>query len=450
MPQPPSPPSQVFYRNPKKTYPVAGRSEGIHIYDAEENCYIDFSGGPVVVSIGHGVAEIAEAAAAQMERFSFAHGSQFTHPAQEELARRMAALAPGDLNRLFPLTSGSEAVESAIKLARQYHLERGKEGKHLIIARLQSYHGASLGALSATGEVRRRGNFLPMLLPFPHIAPCHCYRCPFEKTYPECEVECASDLERAIGEAGADSVAAFIAEPLVGAGLGPAVPPPEYFPIIREICDRHDILFIADEVMSGMGRSGKPFAIEHWGVVPDLIATGKGIGSGYAPLGGLLVSDRVYRTITGGSGSFVHSHTYSGHPLACAIGAAVLAYTEKHNLIERCARMGEKLFEALAPLRDHPLVGDIRGKGLFAGVELVRDPTAKEPFPRNRMAAERVAAEAFRRGLIVYPATGGADTLDGDRILIAPPFIITEEEIGEAVSLFKESLDAAQEELAGE
>ena len=198
MPPSPSPPSQVFYRNPKKAYPVAGRSEGIHIYDAEGNRYIDFSGGPVVMSIGHGVAEIAEAAAAQMERFSFVHGSQFTHPAQEELARRMAALAPGDLDRLFPLTSGSEAVESAIKLARQYHLERGKEGKHLIIARLQSFHGASLGALSATGEIRRREKFLPMLLPFPHIAPCHCYRCPFEKTYPDCEVACASDLERAM------------------------------------------------------------------------------------------------------------------------------------------------------------------------------------------------------------------------------------------------------------
>ncbi|MFQ5895880.1 MAG: aspartate aminotransferase family protein, partial [Nitrospinota bacterium] len=258
------------------------------------------------------------------------------------------------------------------------------------------------------------------------------------------------ELERTIQREGADAIAAFVAEPIVGAAAGATVPPPEYFPMIREICERHGILFIADEVMTGVGRTGKPFAMDHWGVAPDLVAVGKGMASGYAPLAGLLVSERVYRAVVDGSGAFEHGHTYAGNPLSCAVGVAVLDYIEKNALIERCARMGEHLFAALAPLRDHPLVGDIRGKGLFAGLEFVRDPASRERFPRERRVAERVADEAFRRGLIVYPGSGGAETPLGDHILLAPPFVIAEAQIGEAVSLLKETLDAVHAALGKE
>lgn len=431
----------VFYRSFRKEYPTIERGEGVYLYDSLGRRYLDASGGAVVVAIGHGVPEIAEAMQRQMARVSFAHTSQFTNEPQERLAAALAALAPGDLKRILFVSGGSEAVEAAIKLARQYHLERGRPGKHRVVGRWQSYHGTTLGALSASGHVGRRRNSLPLLLDFPHIPPCHCYHCPFDRTYPDCRVACATELETAIRREGPDSIAAFIAEPVVGAAAGATVPPREYFPMIRDICDRHDILFIADEVMTGLGRTGRNFAIEHWGVTPDLIATGKGIASGYAPLGALLVSDRICRTIEGGSGAFAHGHTYMGHPLSCAIGLAVLEYVQRHDLIRRCAAMGEVLMRGLMSLRDHPLVGDIRGKGLMVGVELVEDKGARRPFDRSRRAAETLAEIAFANGLIIYPGTGGADGVLGDHVLIAPPFVITEEEIGELVSSLGKSLD---------
>ncbi len=437
----------VFYRNLNQNYPMAVRSEGVYIYDADGKRYLDASGGAVVVTIGHGVKEIPEAASAQMDQITYCHSSQFTNPYQEELAQLMADLSPGRDYHLISLTSGSEAVEAAIKVSRQYHIERGNESKHLIIGRKQSYHGSTLGALSATGYLSRRRKFLPMLLPFDLIDPCNCYHCPFGKTYPDCGVECASALEASIQRQGPENVAAFIAETLVGTAAGAPVPPIEYFHMIREICDRHDILFIADEVMCGMGRTGKPFAIEHWDVKPDLIATGKGMASGYAPLSGLLVSDHIYRVFREGSGMLSNGQTFMGNPHSCAVGVAVLKYIEKHGLISRCAEMGKILFSELEPLRDHPLVGDIRGLGLFAGIDLIQDPATHKPYPRKFRVVERVVEEAFRRGLILYPGSGGADTEEGDHLLIAPPFVITKEQIKEAVSLLKDALSAVHMDL---
>lgn len=443
----PSSQTSVFYRNINHTYPVAVRSEGVYIYDADGKRYLDASGGAVVVSIGHGVKEITEAAVSQMNQLTYAHSSQFTNPHQEELAQLMADLSPGGNYHLISLTGGSEAVEAAIKVARQYHIERGNTSKHLVIGRQQSYHGSTLGALSVTGYHSRRQKFLPMLLPFDLIEPCNCYQCPFGKTYPECGLECATSLEASIQRLGPENVAAFIAETLVGTAAGAPVPPLEYFQMIREICDRYDILFIADEVMCGMGRTGKTFAIEHWGIKPDLIATGKGMASGYAPLSGLLVSDHMYRVFKEGSGMLSNGQTFMGNPHSSAVGVAVLNYIQKHDLIGRCAEMGKVLFSELERVQSHPLVGDVRGLGLFAGIELVQDSVTRKPFPRSFRVVERVTEEAFRRGLILYPGSGGANTEEGDHLLIAPPFVITEEEIKEVVSLLKETLDTVHAEL---
>lgn len=444
---PPARQSSVFYRNIKQDYPVAVRSKGVYIYDTEGKRYLDASGGAVVVNIGHGVEEISDAACAQMGQITYCHSSQFTNPFQEELGHLMAGISPGGDYKLITLTGGSEAIEAAIKVARQYHIERGNHAKHHIIGRQQSYHGSTLGALSATGYYSRRQKFLPMLLPFDLIEPCNCYHCPFEKDYPDCDLQCAAALERSIVQMGPENVAAFIAETLVGTAAGVPVPPFEYFRKIREICDRYDVLFIADEVMCGMGRTGKPFAIEHWGVKPDLIAAGKGMASGYAPLSGLLVSNHMYKVFEEGSGMLSNGQTFMGNPHSCAVGVAVLKFIQKHNLFERCTKMGSFLFKELERIQAHPLVGDIRGMGLFAGVEFVQDPLTRRPFPRSFRVVERVTEEAFRRGLILYPGTGGANNEDGDHLLIAPPFVITEEEIKEIVSILKESLDTVRAEL---
>lgn len=439
--------SHVFYRDLRRLYPIVERGEGVYLYDNEGRRYLDGSGGSLVVSIGHGVREIAEAASAQMAKVSFAHTSQFTSAPQEELAAGLAKLAPGDLNRVIFASGGSEATEAAIKLARQYHLERGEAKKYKIIGRWRGFHGATLGALSAGGQTIRRGPFTPLLLDFPHIPPAYCYRCPFGKAYPGCGLDCAWELERAVRQERAETVSAFIAEPVVGAAAGALVPPPEYFGIIREICDRYDLLFIDDEVMTGMGRTGLPFAIEHWGVTPDIIVTGKGIASGYAPLGATIISERIYQVIAEGSGAFVHGHTYMGHPLSCAIGLAVLRYLENHRLFERTAQIGESLMAELQALKAHPLVGDVRGKGLMVGLELVADKEPKTPFPRSLRVAESVASKAFKKGLITYPGSGGVDGEVGDHLLLGPPFIIAEPEIKEITRILGEALDEVEREL---
>lgn len=427
--------------------PRVRRAEGVWIETEDGRRILDGSAGALVASIGHGVRGVIAAQHAQAEQVSYVHGTHFSVEAQEELASRLAALAPGDLNRVYPVSGGSEANESAIKLARQYFLERDEPAKHKVIARWTSYHGNTLGALSLSGHAARRRPYAPMLLDEPHIPPCYCYRCPFGLEYPSCGVRCAHALEDAIKQQGPEYIAAFIAEPLVGAAGGALTPPPEYFPIIREICDRYDVLFIADEVMTGIGRTGANFAVDHWSVVPDLITTGKGVGGGYAPLGALIVREPVFQAIAQGSGSFVHGFTYGGHPPSVAAGAAVLRYVIEHDLAGQAARRGEYLAARLEPLRERRIVGDLRGKGLMWGIEFVRDRATKQPFPRALHVAERIGAAAFERGLIIYPGSGNVDGIDGDQLLIGPPLVISEPELDQLVAMLSAAIDAVEAEL---
>ncbi len=431
---------RVFYRNLRKFYPTVDRGEGVYIYDTEGKQYIDGSGGAAVVGIGHGVKEITEAMVHQANRISFSHGSHFTSQSAIDLASKLVELSPMGLARVYFLSGGSEAVETAVKLSRQYQVERGKHGKYKVISRWTSYHGNTLGALALSGHTGRRRHYLPLIQHTPHIAPAYCYRCPFGLEPQTCDLECALDLEKTIIYEGPDSVSAFIAEPIVGATAGALVPKDGYFQKIREICDQYDILLIVDEVMTGIGRTGKNFGIDHWNVIPDMIVVGKGLSSGYTPIFVVIVKEEIHRVIKEGSGAFVHGHTYNQNPLSCAIGCAVIDYLIKHDLVSRSAKMGEYFLRSLQSLNRHEIVGDVRGKGLFAGVEFVKDRKTKEPFDPKLRFNGLIANRAFEKGLITYPGGGGADGIKGDHLLLAPPFIITEEQIEKMVSILDESI----------
>ncbi|MGA8143553.1 MAG: aspartate aminotransferase family protein [Candidatus Acidiferrales bacterium] len=436
----------VFPRNFLKSYPQAVRGEGCFIFTAGGQRYLDASGGAAVVTIGHGVPEIGRAMAEQATQLAYAHTSQFHTEPAEKLARRILALAPRgmrDQGRVYFTSGGSEATETALKLARQYWLERGEKKRYRVISRLQSYHGASIGALGVSGNVRRREPFAPMLSEWGHIVPCFCYRCPLGLEYPSCNVDCADELERTLERGESDDVAAFIFEPVVGATLGAVAPPEGYVQRIAEICRRHKILLIADEVMSGMGRTGKPFAVEHWGVTPDMILVGKGIASGYAPLGAVIVAGHVAETISRGSGAFLHGFTYNGHPVATAAGNAVLDYIEREHLFERVEPVGKELRAALETLRRFSVVGDVRGKGLLLTIEIVRDTKTREPFPADARMAARIQEDALDAGVMTYPMQGSADGERGDHILIAPPFTISPA----MIQMLASALDRALAEL---
>jgi adenosylmethionine-8-amino-7-oxononanoate aminotransferase len=438
---------RVFYRNLKKAYPIVDRGEGVYIYDTQGKQYLDGSGGAAVVGIGHGVKEIMEAMLHQAQRISFSHGSQFTSQAAIDLASKLSKFSPDGLTRVYYLSGGSEAVETAVKLARQYHVERGKPEKYKVISRWTSYHGNTLGALALSGHTGRRRYYLPLLQHTPHIVPAYCYRCPFGIEPEKCSVECALDLEKTILYEGPESVSAFVAEPIVGATAGVLVPRDGYFQKIREICDRYDVLLISDEVMTGMGRTGKNFGIDHWNVTPDMIAVGKGLSSGYTPIYTVIVKEEIYQTIKEGSGSFVHGHTYGQNPLSCAVASAVMDYIQKHDLVTRSARMGEVFIQALQSLTRFDFVGDIRGKGLFAGIEFVKDRKTKEPFDPRLKLNGLIASRAFGKGLITYPGGGGADGVKGDHLLLAPPLIITEEQISRLVSILDQTFAEISREI---
>jgi len=425
--------SGLFPRNFKKTYSIAARGEGCWIIDQEGRRFLDAAGQAAVVSIGHGVPEIGRAMAEQSGRIAFAHTSQFHTAPAEKLAARLLELAPANFRkggRVYFTSGGSEATETAIKLARQFHLESGQPKRYRVISRRQSYHGSTLGAMTVSGNVARRAPYAPLISEWGHIAPCFCYHCPFEKTFPQCELVCANDLDTFLQKSEPDSAAAFIFEPVVGATLGAAAPPEGYAARIAEICRKHEILLIADEVMTGMGRTGKPFAVQHWGVEPDLILVGKGVASGYAPLGGVLASARVVNAFDRGSGAFMHGFTYQAHPVCTAAGNAVLDYLGRHKLFERVSPAGHHLREALSPLLAHPHVGDIRGLGLLLGVEFLKDKTTREPFPKSDNIAEKIRQAAVAEGVLTYPTQGCVDGHRGDHILLAPPFTISQEECG--------------------
>jgi adenosylmethionine-8-amino-7-oxononanoate aminotransferase len=423
--------SGLFPRNFKKSFPVASRGEGCWIIADDGRRFLDASGQAAVVSIGHGVAEIGRAMAEQSSQIAFAHTSQFHTAPAEKLAERLLAMAPPNFHnggRVYFTSGGSEATETAIKLARQFHLESGQKDRYRILSRRQSYHGSTLGAMSVSGNVARRAPYEPLLAEWGHIAPCFCYHCPFEKTFPQCELACANDLDSVLLGNDSRSVSAFIFEPVVGATLGAAPPPDGYAARIAEICRKYGILLIADEVMTGMGRTGKPFAVQHWGIEPDMILVGKGIASGYAPLGAVLVSARVAEAFERGSAAFMHGFTYQAHPVCTAAGNAVLDYLEEHKLFERVVSAGEFLWEALTPLEDQPHVGDIRDIGLLLGIEFVKNKSTREPFPREQNIAEKIRQACLEESVLTYPTQGCVDGLRGDHILLAPPFTISKEE----------------------
>ena len=423
--------SGLFPRNFKKSFRVASRGEGCWIIAEDGRRFLDASGQAAVVSIGHGVPEIGRAMAEQSSQIAFAHTSQFHNAPAEKLAARLLAMAPPNFRnggRVYFTSGGSEATETAVKLARQFQLENGQKNRYRVVSRRQSYHGSTLGAMSVSGNAARRAPYEPLLAEWGHIAPCFCYHCPFEETFPQCELACADNLDTFLLGNNSDSVSAFIFEPVVGATLGAAAPPEGYVARIAEVCRKRGILLIADEVMTGMGRTGEPFAVQHWGVEPDMILVGKGIASGYAPLGAVLVSARVVEAFERGSGAFMHGFTYQAHPVSTAAGNAVLDYLEMHKLFDRVNASGQNLRGALIPLQSHPNVGDVRGLGLLLGVEFVKNKTTREPFPREQNIAERIRQACQEDNVLTYPTQGCVDGSRGDHILLAPPFTISRDE----------------------
>lgn len=443
----------LFPRNFGKRYPLAARGEGCWIFTDEGKKVLDAAGSAAVVSIGHGVESIGQAMAEQAGKIAFVHSSEFQTRAAEELAVRLLALAPPNFQRggrVFLTSGGSEATETAIKLCRQYFVERGEHRRAKIISRRQSYHGATLGAMTVSGNVGRREPYLPLLPEWGHIAPCYCYRCPLGLRYPECNLACADELGKYLEENDAETVAGFIFEPVSGATLGAVAPPAGYAERIGQVCRERGILLIADEVMTGMGRTGKPFAVDHWGVEPDILLVGKGAASGYAPLGAVLVSGRVAETIAHGSGRFVHGFTYSGHPVAAAAGLAVLDYIYEHQLFSRVPAAGEEVGRALASLQEESgIVGNVRGLGLLWGIELVRDKQSGSPFEAEMKAADLMFQAAYEAGVLTYPITGCVDGKTGDHLLLAPPFIISSEEIEALVTGLQSALGRVEKTLLG-
>lgn len=437
--------TSVFHRDPRKTLPTAFGGEGMTLIDSDGKRYLDACGGAAVSCLGHGHPRVVDAICKQVRALAYAHTSFFTTDVAEELAARLTAAAPGDLDHVYFVSGGSEAIEAALKLARQYFVEIGQPQRQYFIARRQSYHGNTLGALAIGGNAWRREPFLPLLVPAHHVSPCYAYR---ERLDGESDAQyvqrLADELDAKIVELGTENVAAFVAETVVGATAGAVPPVADYFRKIRTVCDRHGVLLLLDEVMSGMGRTGYLFACEEDGVVPDMIAIAKGLGGGYQPIGATLVNRRIYDAITTGSGFFQHGHTYIGHATACAAALEVQKVIEEDNLLANVQVRGEQLRAALrARFADHPHVGDVRGRGLFVGVELVADRATKAPLAPACKTHARVKAEAMQLGLMVYPMGGTIDGQRGDHILLAPPFIATAEDIDAIVERLGDAVDAA-------
>lgn len=423
--------SAVFYRDINVTPPVIVGGEGVYLEDAEGRRYLDGSASAGVVGIGHGRREIWDALAEAGDKVTFVYNANFTHPWQEELASRVLAMAPPDMVGVYFVSGGSEANESAWKLARQYHVERGKPQKYKALSRWQSYHGVTLGTLSLSGRTSWRQLYSPLLLPVTHIAPPYEYRCPLCAGKGGCNLACAEDLERAILLEGPETVAAFFAEPIGGTTASGLVPHADYYRRVREICDRHDVLFVADEVLCGYGRAGLPFAISDWNVSPDIITLGKAIGSGYAPLGAMVVSEKIRAAFAEGTGRFVHGLTYSGTPSACFVGLKVHEIMQREGLFERGATAGPGIEARLSALQArHEVIGDIRGRGFLWGVEFVADRKTRRPLPPERRFAQELVKRMRENGVLIAAGIAGCNFgRDGDHIQISPPFTISESEL---------------------
>ena len=444
--------SAVFRRSFHREFPVAVRGEGVYVWDADGNRYLDLAGSAAVNFIGHGVAEIPVAMAEQAARLEFVHTSQFTTPTAEEFAAELLAFAGKHFEggAVYFTCGGSESVETALKLARQYQVEIGQPQRYQILSRQQSYHGSTLGALSVSGNKRRREIYVPMVREFAHIGMPYCYRCAFDCTdgCRNCGQQYAAELKDAI-EASDGKTSGFIFEPVSGATLGAVIPPPGYLQSIADICRESGVLLIADEVMTGMGRTGLNFAVEHWDVKPDILVTAKGLSSGYAPLGAVIASKRVVDAIAADSGAFLHGFTYNAHPISLAAGRAVLGYLLMNKLVEaadsnRSGTPAAIFKSVIQTLRDEKSVGDVRGIGLLWAVEFVADKPTKRPFPPTENFSARVGAAALKRGLLVYPMQGSVDGTAGDHILLAPPAVITQQQVAWSVEQLACAIREAQ------
>ena len=435
----------VFRRATLADPPVAVEAHGSTIRDADGREYLDAAGGAIVVNVGHGRTEIARVMAEQAGRLAYAHGSAFTTEPLEAYADAVAEVLPVDGPAIYPVSGGSEAIETALKLARAYHLARGEADRATVIARWGSYHGNTLGALDLSGRRPLRRPYEPWLGRFRHVSAAYPYRAgdPGASALGD-GAELAAELDRTIEQAGPRTVAAFVAEPIVGATLAAAVPPDDYWPAIADVCRRHGVLLIADEVMTGFGRTGRWFGLDHWGVRPDLLVAAKGATSGYWPFGFVAASERIHETVTAPGASFVHGFTYSHHPVAAAVAGEVLRILRDEDLVAASASKGERLMDLLHErLAPHPAVGDIRGRGLLVGVELVADRETRQPYPRSARLTEAVVTGARERGVLVYSGTGNADGTDGDTILLGPPFVVTDDELVRIADALAGAIDAA-------
>jgi len=434
----------VFHRTTETCPPAAVRGEGICLIDAEGRRYIDACGGAAVSCLGHGHPEIIAAMAEQAARLEYVHTGFFTSEAAEELAALIAEMSPGSLDRVWYTGSGSEAVEAALKLARQYHLERGDSGRSRIVTRRQSYHGNTLGALAAGGSVWRRAPYEPLLIDVSVVDPCFEYR--FAEPGESAEDygrRAAQSLEDELIRLGPETVIAFVAETVVGATAGAVPPVPGYFERIRDICDRYGVLLILDEVMCGSGRTGTFLSCEQDNVIPDIVTLGKGLGAGYQPIGAVLCTSEVYDAVARGSGALKHGQTYNAHPVGCAAALAVQKVIRKEDLLGRVNEAGARLVQLLnARFGNHPNIGDIRGRGLLIAMELVADRQTKAPFDPGLAIHRRAKADAFERGLLIYPSGGTIDGRNGDHILLAPPYNVTDDELDSIVELLAQTVDA--------
>lgn len=424
-----APKNHVFYRTQNWHYPKIIKGEGIYLIDEEGNQYIDGCSGSAVANIGHGNKAIADVAKSQAETIAYTHLSRFTSDPIETCAKKVSELAPEGLNHVYFVSGGSEATETAIKMCRQYHLEKNPDStKWKVISKQHSFHGNTLGSLSMTGITERRQQYDPMLINFPKIPQFYQYRNPWHSNWYETSINAALALESEIQFQGKNNIAAFISEPVIGSAAPGVYPHPIYFKMVREICNKYDVLFIMDEVMTGFGRTGKMFACEHFDVTPDLMCIAKGMSAGYAPIGAVIASDKVFNTIMiSGSGSFKHGHTYGGHPLSCAIASKVIDIVSD-GLVENAYKRGKQLLHLMNQLKKIDIVGDIRGLGLLIGIEFVCDKNSKKPYENSYNVKQLITENCLKEGLVVYPGSGTYGHTKGDHILIAPPLIITKEE----------------------
>jgi adenosylmethionine-8-amino-7-oxononanoate aminotransferase len=443
----------VFHRDLKKEYPIITHGEGIYLIDENGKKYMDACSGAVAANLGHGLAEIADAMAEQAKKAAFVHTMRFETKALHDLAEKIGKMAPVPLNKVYLTTGGSEANESALKLARQYHRDAGRAQKHIVIGRWQSYHGNTIGSLSAGGDVKRRHAYTPNLLNYAHVYSPYCHRCPYNRQKADCLANqnwsCVTDIERVILELGPQNMSAFIAEPIVGSQQGAVPPPPGYFEKVRELCDRYDMVLIIDEVMTGFGRTGTHFATEQIGIEPDIITFGKGVSAGYAPLAGMIVHDRLIEGLLQNSdGIFIHGYTYSGHPVAVAAGLAALDVYERDSVLENVKEQGAYLIERLLELKTkHSFISDIRGRGLLIGIELVKDREKDILFHPSEKAAETLNQIAMELGAVFYPGRGSIDGVKGEHFMISPPLNVTKAEMDEIVRILDESLTALKNQL---